>query len=325
MFEKAEKLGLGGIPIQAGGLEKAKELISVMTMDGYHVIDSAKGYSVSEEWFGEALIGRRQRFYLCSKSMARDKNQIAKDIDDSLEKFQTDYLDLYQIHNLTKKEDYEKIKAEDGALAALIEAKEAGKIKHIGVSSHSIDFISSILDEGIFEAIQLPYNIIEEKAEEVFKKAKEKGITTMAMKPLCGGVLEDYHLALSFFNQNSYCDVILVGMENSEEYIKNQVAITEEYDLECQKRALKLKEELGDKFCRRCGYCMPCPEGINIPIMWLVEAYANRYMLWDWAKARYDAEKVRAIDCNGCKQCESLCPYNLEICLKMEEVANLFK
>ena len=321
MFSNYSHLGLGGIPLQRTDVETVKTLIKAMADDGFHVVDSAKGYTISEEWLGEALVGLRDNFFLCTKSMARDKETMAKDIDDSLIKFKTERIDLYQLHNISKPEEYERIMAPDGAMAALLEAKTAGKINHIGITSHSIDLIDKLLDDCPFETIQLPYNMIEEKAKATFKKAHQKGIKTLAMKPLCGGVLAEYPSAVSFFRDEDCCDVVLIGMADDEEYNANKAAFNREYTTEDKKKAEELKEELGDRFCRRCGYCLPCPIGINIPMIWLINGYIHRYGLRDWAMIRYDQEKTASSECLACGQCEERCPYHLPIIPKMKEVA----
>ena len=324
MFDKWEKLALGGIPIQRANPQIARELLLALAQDGKHVIDSAKGYSTSEEWLGTALSGLKEQFFLASKSMARDKAGMAKDIDDSLLKFKTDCIDLYQCHNIHKEEDYQRIMADDGAVSALLEAQKAGKIRYLGITSHSIDLIDEKLADCPFSAIQLPYNMLEEKAQATFEKAHLYGIKTLAMKPLCGGVLAEYPCALSFLAQQDCCDIVLIGMADVQEYQANKQAFSQSFKESDKEIAKMLSAELGDSFCRRCGYCLPCPLGINIPIVWLVDAYTKRYGLKQWAQKRHDAEAATSRDCIACGECEKRCPYHLPIIKKMREVAALF-
>ncbi len=324
MSFKVSRLGFGGISIQNFNPAVAREILIKMQEDECYMIDSAKGYTVSESYFGEALKEIRNNFFLASKSMARNYQSMKNDILDSLVKFQTNYLDLYQVHNLNSQTELDILLSEDGAYKALLEAKEKGLIKHIGVTSHSIDFSKTLVESGLFESIMLPYNLVEEQAEVIFKRAKELKMVTIAMKPLCGGVLQDVEIALRFFNKNDCCDIVLVGMESVKQYNTNLQALKDRFTTIDQERTLTIKQELGNSFCRRCGYCLPCPAGINIPFQWLVDGYLNRYDLKEWAKQRYYSQNTRASSCVGCKQCESLCPYDLNISEKMNSIAKEF-
>ncbi len=325
MFAKLQRLGLGGIPLQGGSPESTKTLIEKMAEDGYFLIDSAKVYGVSEAWIGVAVKDRRSQVFLASKSMARDYRQMRADIADSLEKFQTDYIDLYQCHNIANEKDYQTVMGEGGAYQALLEAQAAGQIKHIGVSSHSVAFMAEKLDEMPFVSLQIPFNIIEEEGRQLLRRAKEKGLLTIAMKPLCGGVIADRALALRFFNNDPVVDIVLAGMAELKEYLANKEALNGEFTTDDEAQATSLKAELGQNFCRRCGYCLPCPVAINIPMVWVCELYDKRYGLKQWAKSRYNSLAVKADQCIGCGNCEASCPYQLKIIDKMHEMATFFK
>jgi len=323
MFNNINRLALGGIPIQRDDVKNAELLIHEMIEDGFCMIDSAKAYSVSEKWIGAGIKDNRDKFFLATKSMAKDQETMSKDIDDSLEKFQTTYIDLYQFHNIASTEDYRRVMAEDGAYQALLQAQQQGKIKHIGLTSHSADFVKTIIDDFPFASLQMPYNLVEQENAEIFAKAKAQGVLTIAMKPLCGGAIDDTDLALRFFNSEELIDIVLVGMADVKEYQNNKAALKQGFSAEDKVKADKIQKEIGSNFCRRCGYCMPCPQDINISLMWLVELYYNRYGLKDWAKSRYDSQTANATDCIECGICEAQCPYNLEIIKKMKEVSEL--
>ena len=192
-----KEVGFGGIPIQRITQEETNKVIEELVNQGVNFIDTARGYTVSEEYIGNAIEGRREKFYIATKSMSRNYDDMKRDIDISLKNLKTDYIDLYQIHNL-KVEEYNNIFDKDKAYRALLEAKEEGKIKHIGITSHSLEIISKAVEDGKFETIQFPYNIVEDQADEVFKKAYEKGIGTITMKPLAGGAIDDGSLAIKY-------------------------------------------------------------------------------------------------------------------------------
>ena len=311
---KISRMGLGGIPIQRADVASAKALIQAMVKAGVNYIDSARGYTVSEEFLGEALEGCRDHFVLATKSMARTKEAMAADIEISLKNFRTDYIDLYQIHNPSPA-DYEKVQAEGGALEALMEAKAAGKIGHIGITLHSLDLFRKALDLPWVETIMYPYNIVENQAEELMAECAKRGIGFICMKPLAGGAIEDGPLALRYIAKNPNVTVVIPGMAALEELEQNIAAMEDESPLteEEQAKMQQIREELGTNFCRRCNYCATCTVGIGIPGVFLMEGYYRRYGLQDWAKSRYDAMPVKAKDCIGCGACETRCPYHLPI------------
>lgn len=311
---KISRMGLGGIPIQRADAASAKVLIRAMVESGLNYIDSARGYTVSEEYLGEALEGVRDQFVLATKSMSRTKEAMAADIEISLKNFRTDYIDLYQIHNPSP-EQFEQVQEAGGALEALQEAKAAGKIGHIGITLHSLDLFKKALELDWVETIMYPYNIVETQAEELIAECAKRGIGFICMKPLAGGAIEDGRLALRFIAKNPNVTVVIPGMAEEKELTENRQAMEDAAPLtEEEKAQMKaIKDELGTNFCRRCNYCAPCTVGIAIPGVFLMEGYYRRYGLQDWAMGRYEAMPVKAKDCIECGACESRCPYHLPI------------
>ncbi|MGN1231587.1 MAG: aldo/keto reductase, partial [Anaerotignum sp.] len=184
------RLGFGGIPIQRVDAAVTKELVQSMVEKGINYIDTARGYTVSEAYLGEALEGVREKFVLATKSMSRTKEAMAKDIDISLGNLRTNYIDLYQVHN-PNMEQLEQVIGAGGALEALQEAKAAGKIRHIGVTAHSLEVFEKALGLDWVETIMFPYNIVETQAVELMQKCTERNIGFITMKPLAGGAIED--------------------------------------------------------------------------------------------------------------------------------------
>lgn len=324
---KAAQVSFGGIPIQRADAANTKAVVDKLEQYGMNYIDTARGYTVSEEYLGAALEGRRDKFILATKSMARDKASMAKDIDISLKNLRTDYIDVYQIHNLPEAE-IDKVFGEGGAWEALKEAKAAGKIGHLGVTAHNVDALKKMIElhGDKIETVMFPYNIVEIHGHEVLKKAKEMGIGTIAMKPMAGGNLDDWNLALRFIAASGVIDISIPGMGSPEEADRNAEAaehfspLTQEELAECD----RIRKELGNEFCRRCNYCAPCPNGISIPNCFLMANYARKYGLADWAKARYDAMQYHAGSCVQCGACEKRCPYGLPIRDMLEGVAKVF-
>ena len=311
---RISRMGFGGIPIQKVDAQKTRELMEELVRQGVNYIDTARGYTVSEALLGEALTGIRDQFVLATKSMARTSEAMAADIETSLTNLRTDYIDLYQVHNPSLS-DLKKGCAPGGALEALMEAKAAGKIGHIGLTAHLSQVFEKALTLDWVETVMFPYNIVETQGEELMQKAKEKNIGFIVMKPLAGGALENATLALRFIAQNENVSVVIPGMYDVREIHENVAASSSTEPLTQEELAeiAKIREELGTQFCRRCNYCQPCTVGINISGVFLMEGYLKRYGLGDWAKQRYATFAKKAGDCIGCGVCETRCPYQLPI------------
>ena len=322
---KISRMGFGGIPIQRTDVQSTVALMRWLSDRGVNYIDTARGYTVSEEYLGQALEGIRKKFVIATKSMARTKEAMATDIDISLKNLRTDYIDLYQIHNATPV-DLEIVIAPGGALEALQEAKAAGKIGHIGITAHSAKTFELALEMDWVETIMFPYNIVETQGEELIAKCAEKNIGFIAMKPLAGGAIADATLALRFLCANENVSVVIPGMAEIKEAEQNLTAVENTAPLTAEELAKMeaVRKDLGTHFCRRCNYCAPCTAGIFIPGVFLMEGYLSRYGLADWAKMRYAGMGKTASDCIECGVCETRCPYELPIREMMKSVAQKF-
>ena len=308
------KIGFGGIPLQKNTPEEAKAVIDALVDEGINFIDTARGYTVSEELIGEALVGRREQFVIASKSMSRTAEGIYRDIEISLGNLKTDYIDLYQIHNLPIT-DFDLVTGKGGALDGLLRAKREGKIRHIGLTAHSVASFQKALSLDFVETIMFPYNIVETQGEELIARCREQNVGFICMKPLAGGAIENASLALRFICRNPAVSVVIPGMATPAEVAQNAEAGAEIAPLSDAEQAeiREIRATLGSNFCRRCNYCAPCTAGISISSVFLFGGYLERYGLEDWARARYATLDKTASDCIGCGVCETRCPYELPI------------
>ncbi|MBM6938269.1 aldo/keto reductase [Pseudoflavonifractor phocaeensis] len=324
---KVSQVSFGGIPIQRSDAANTMAVVDALEARGINFIDTARGYTVSEEYLGVALEGRRDKFILATKSMSRDAESMTRDIGISLSNLRTDYIDLYQIHNLPEK-DIQTVFGPGGAYEALCAAKAAGKIRHIGATAHSADVLRRLVEEygDKIETVMFPYNIVETQGHDILAAAREKGIGTIAMKPMAGGNLDDWNLALRFIAAAGVIDVSIPGMGSVEEVQRNADAadglspLTAQELVQCD----AIRKELGSQFCRRCGYCAPCTVGIDISSNFLMVNYRRKYGLSDWAVSRYQSLAHHAGECIGCGVCESRCPYELPIRKMLAGVASEF-
>ncbi len=310
------QMGLGGIPLIKLTAAEAREVIRASLDGGINFADTAEGYGDSEEKLSYALEGARDRFVIASKSPCRDARGMENAINQSLTRLRTDYIDLYQVHTLKTQEQLDKVLAPGGALEALKKAQTAGKIRYIGVTGHRPSMLTRAIRTGEFDTVMPPINVVDREAEEeLMPLAKEMDIGIIAMKPVCGGTLDDPALGIRFC-LNSPADAVLVGMKSVAEVEANLKTAREFRPLSPaeEDELLENASQLGNTFCRRCEYCQPCPQGINIPkILWLAN-YHRRYADRDpWTEDEYCSLGATAADCQECGECEEQCPYELPI------------
>ena len=320
---EVSEISFGGLPMQRCGMDEAGVVLHAALDAGINFIDTARAYTDSEEKIGRHLQERRKEFFLATKSMARDYAGMSKDIELSLAALRTNYIDLYQVHNIKGREDLDAVLAPGGALEALKDAQKSGKIGHIGITGHSISLLTEGLRTDEFSTVQVPFNCIEQQAlEELFPLAQARNIGRIVMKPLGGGQLEHIDLALRFVLEHDI-SVVIPGMDQLEQ-IKQNVAASENFKpLSAHEREELLQEAkvLGPNFCRRCGYCMPCTVGIDIPTTFIFHLQYTRYGMKDAISKRYATFSAKASDCIECGVCEARCPYDIPIRERMKLIA----
>lgn len=321
---RVSRLGFGGIPIQRIDEAGTRDLLRAAHEAGINYIDTARGYTVSEAWIGQALeeTGLRDAFILATKCRALTADQLREELAASLKNLRTDHIELYQFHNPSPA-DFETILAPGGALEALLDAKRQGIVGHIGVTAHLAATFERALEVEEIETVMFPYNIVEQQGADLMARCTASGKAFIAMKPLAGGAIEDGRLALRYVLSNPNVTVAIPGMADPRELEANVAGsaetgpLTPDEEAACQ----KVRDELGTQFCRRCNYCAPCTVGIQIPSCFLFHGYLNRYGLADWAHERYNTLKVKAGACISCGSCETRCPYNLPIRQMLRQVA----
>lgn len=321
---KVSVVGFGGIPIQRVSSSEAAAIVNRALDLGINFFDTARGYTDSEEKLGAALKARRSQAVIATKSMARTKEAMAEDIRKSLETMGLEYIDLYQLHNVKNKKELDRVLMPDGGLAALLEAKKEGLIRHIGVTGHIKDFLAETLQVEEIETVQFPFNAVETVGvPALLERAAEKETGVIVMKPLAGGALRNSGLALRYILEHAVTTVI-PGMDSLKQLEENAAVGSAPLPLTADDKKT-LDEEantLGGEFCRRCEYCKPCSRRIDIPTVFLLDGYYRRYNLQGWARDRYQGLKAKADACTGCGECEAKCPYDLPIRRMLAEAAS---
>jgi predicted aldo/keto reductase-like oxidoreductase len=312
---KILRMGMGGIPIQRLDAQCSDKVLEKAVESGINFFDTARIYTDSESKFGRVLSRHRDRVVIASKSFSRDAVAIGRDIDASLQQLRTDHIDIYQCHNVASESDLGKILSADGAVAGLLRAKEQGKIRHIGISGHKPRIVAMALERFAFETIQVPCNFMETEAcQDLIPRARKRGVGVIAMKPIGGGNIREIALNFRFiFNQG--IDVAIPGMDSETQVAENVAALTDLSLLTPEEtaRLQKEKNRLGASFCRRCEYCMPCPQGLPISFLHVLKNYYFLYDLKDWAWERIQALAKTYKDCIACGECVKKCPYQLDM------------
>jgi predicted aldo/keto reductase-like oxidoreductase len=322
----ASVVGFGGIPIQGLSFAEAERVLLHAVERGIDFFDTARGYTDSEEKIGRALGSKRDSIYIATKAMSRDANGMQGELETSLRDLRTGMIDLYQFHAVGSMQQLERILGPGGAYEVLDRARGEGKVRWIGITGHSRDILQHACGLGLFDTVQLPFNAIEtEWSEGVLPAAREAGMGTLGMKPVAGGALADVPPAIRF-TLNGGIDISIPGMDAIEQVDEN-VTAGDLAPLSAEELAslLKEKEAWGELFCRRCGYCMPCPNDLNIPFLLLLEGYYNRYELKNWAISRMETQKKRYSDCTECGECLDKCPYSLPIPELMKRAERLLE
>jgi predicted aldo/keto reductase-like oxidoreductase len=311
---KVNRIGMGGIPIQKLKASESDKLLKKAVELGINFYDTARIYTDSEIKLGRILSKNRDKVFIATKTYARRGDAIEKDLDTSLRNLKTDYIDFYLCHNISSENDIEEIFLKDGAIEIFLKVKDKGKIKHIGFSAHKPWVAIKLINKFDFELIQIPFNIVEtSSSEELIPLARKKQIAIIGMKPLAGGMIKSVLLHFRWILTNGI-DVIIPGFDNISQINEIFTSLKEITPLNDNEFKI-LKDEadkLGKEFCRRCEYCMPCPNGLNISFLHLLRFYYFSYDLKQWAWERINSLSKSYKDCAACYECVSKCPYELE-------------
>jgi predicted aldo/keto reductase-like oxidoreductase len=309
------RLGFGGIPIQRLSEDEAVTVVKRCLDLGTNYIDTANAYTTSESRIGKAISGRREGLILATKSAARSRKEIAEHLQNSLKQLGVESIDLYQFHSVSDFETLDTIIDPNGPMAVLEEAKNAGKIRHIGITSHQIDVAKKAVESGRFETIMFPLNFVTfEAADELLPLARERDAGFIAMKPLAGGMITNAQIAFKYLLQLP--DVVPIpGIQRVQE-IEEIVQILESSRIISeaeQEEMLQLRQKLGTKFCHRCDYCQPCKEDIPISIVMVYPGLKMTQSPEQLFAGFFTEAMEKAANCTQCGECEERCPFDLPI------------
>jgi predicted aldo/keto reductase-like oxidoreductase len=341
---KISVIGFGAIKLPQIPQRECDILLNRALDQGVNFVDTADCYGDSEEKIGTALGRRREEFYLSTKIDERDGPGVQRKLERCLRRLKTDWIDLVLFHDV-RGDEYDRL-FERGGLETLEAAKRDGRIREIGISiHHSLPMMRRAIESGVFSALMVAYSAFDEDRLEadLLPRAHKGGVGVVAMKPLAGGILTEgpsetkgrtfigreslAQISLHYVLANPNISCVIPGMKERYELEENLCVGRQPRKLNRDeiKRLMEEVGEAGKGFCRNCGYCLPCPEGIPIPDIFRFESYHDRYGLKDWAREQYRSLAVKALACSECRQCEELCPYGVPIPERLKGAHRILK
>jgi len=305
------KNGFGALPIQRISEDEAVYLLRKAYDNGITFFDSARGYTDSEKKIGIALSGVRDKIVIATKTFAGDAKTFWEQLNISLEMLKTNYIDIYQFHNPSP---VPRPGDGSGVYEAMLEAKAQGKIKHIGITCHRLDRAIEAAESGLYETIQYPVSYLSsEKELDFVKLCSQKNIGILAMKALSGGLITESAAAYAFLAQfNNLIPIWGVQRESElDEFIsyQNEPPSLDDNAMNVIKRDIA---ELGGDFCRGCGYCLPCPVDIPVPIAARMSLLIKRAPKSFFFSDQWKESMPRVENCTECGHCKEHCPYGLD-------------
>lgn len=306
-----DKNGFGALPIQRVSDDEAVRILNKAYEGGVTFFDTARFYTDSEHKLGLAFKGMRDKVIIATKTAAKNADEFWKDIRTSLDNLQTDYIDIYQFHNPSF---CPKPGDGTGLYEAMLEAKQNGMIKHIGITNHRLKVAHEAIDSGLYETLQFPFCYLASDEDiELVTKCKQADMGFIAMKALSGGLITDSRAAYAF--ESEFDNVLPIwGVQRESEldeflsYVTNPPAMTDDIRVLIDND----RKQLQGDFCRGCGYCMPCPAGIEINNCARMSLLLRRSPSELQLTPEVQAKMMKIEDCMHCGHCRSMCPYHLD-------------
>lgn len=303
--------GFGALPIQRISFDEAKNLLRKAYDNGINFFDTARSYTDSEEKIGYALSDVRHNIIIATKSHAKDKKTLFEHLETSLKNLKTDYIDIYQLHNPKELPDPDD---PDGLYSGLLEAQKKGMIRFIGITNHRLDLALEAAKSELYDTIQFPLSSLSSDEDlKLVEECKKRDIGVIAMKALSGGLITNVSTTFAFLRQ--FDNVVPIWG------IQRELELDEFIELEKNPPALdenmwkiieQDRKELQGSFCRGCGYCLPCPADIPIPMAARMSLLLRRSPYQKYLSDKWEEQMNRIENCTDCGHCKAHCPYELD-------------
>ena len=301
----------GCLPIQRDTKEVAVKLLREAYEGGMRFFDTARAYTDSEEKVGEAFDGMRGKVFIATKTAAKTPEGFRKDLETSLKKLRTDYIDIYQLHMV---QQCYRPGDGTGMYECLLEAKEKGLIRHIGITTHKLAVAQEIIESGLYETLQYPFSYLSSEKEIALVNACVKAdMGFICMKALAGGLITRSDAAMAYMTQ--FDNLVPIWGIQRENELQEWLSYMNDTPYMSGEIAAYIKgeqDELAGDFCRGCGYCLPCPMGIEINNCARMSLMVRRAPSAGWLSEAWQEKMAKIETCIGCRQCTKRCPYELD-------------
>jgi uncharacterized protein len=303
--------GFGALPIQRVALGDAQKILRKAYENGINIFDTARGYSDSEEKIGYSLSDVRNNIIIATKSPAKDRKTLLEDIHTSLKSLRTDYIDILQLHNPAILPDPED---EEGLYSGLLEAKQKGLVRFIGITNHKIKNAMDAAASGLYDTVQFPLSSLSAETDlELIEECKKNNVGLIAMKALSGGLITNASSTFAFLRQ--FDNLVPIWGIQKETELDEFISLEKNPPLldEAMWSIInKDRAELAGDFCRGCGYCLPCPAGIEIPMAARITLLLGRSPYGRFLEDTFKENMHRINNCIECGHCKNHCPYKLD-------------
>ncbi len=319
------RIGFGALPIQSVDRDSAAKVVRYAYNQGINFFDTARAYTTSEADLGQALGDLESKVIVATKTRYENMEKLEIDFNTSIENLKRNYIDLFQFHIVNYDNELEEILKKGGPLEFLKKEQSKGRLRHIGITSHRPAMMLKALESDAFETVQIPFNYIETEAlDKLIPLARSRDIGIIAMKPVAGGVFSSSRAAISWILEHTGV-VPIPGMCRIEEVDDNLQALNAPPGPAELARLENDKQELGTVFCRRCDYCLPCPNDIEASFV-VRSGMMFKRVGWDRLNQNHVEAYTKGLSCDQCGTCESRCPYELPLTeMVVEESKNMLQ
>ncbi len=305
------RTSFGALPIQRVSFDEAKKLLVKAYDNGINFFDTARGYTDSEEKIGYALAEVRKNIIIATKTFSQDKKTLFEHLETSLKNMKTDYVDILQLHNPA---DLSDPNDPDSTYAGLLEAKKKGMVRFIGITNHRIKTAMEAVASGLYDTMQFPLSSLSSDVDlELIEQCKKYDVGLIAMKAMSGGLITNAASTFAFLRQ--YENVVPIWGIQRESELDEFLSMEEQppiLDETLWKVINKDREELSGNFCRGCGYCMPCPAGIEIPMQARISLLLRRAPYQQFLQDEFRKKMDLIPECIDCGNCRDHCPYKID-------------